>query len=222
MNNKSIILNATEVNSLIKTGRVVVRRVMDEPQIESFDTRLKHYHPTMIDEEGEEYPGKETYGIAEEDWSEECPWGELGSLFWVKEAWANFTSDNGDACVVFKSDMQARAVLCEESGEGDEVGLAGVRSLHGWDKKTLDDIRFRPSINMRQWASRRTIKLTAVCVGQIQKTTEEEAIAEGYACDSSDFTALDNLEFNWDDDNGHLSWDENPFVWRGEFERCEA
>ena len=96
---------------------------------------------------------------------------------------------------------------------------------------------WRPSIHMPKEAARLFLKVTGIRVERVQDITEENAIAEGCKM-AGDFPAErkidDGIYEGWDaarewfadswqnlyESKGY-GWDDNPWVWTIEFERCE-
>ncbi len=174
-----------------------------------------------------------------------CPYGQPGERLWVRETWASFTDDQSGACVVYKADNEARAMLCDCSGEGDPCGIGNRVEI----AKMLEFApiqKWKPSIHMPRWASRITLRVTDVRLERLQDIGEEDARAEGvddwwkahrdnasvgkevrmrcaYQRMSWSIAAFSVL---WDSinakrDDGRYTWDMNPWVWVIEFKRVE-
>jgi len=78
------------------------------------------------------------------------------------------------------------------------------------------DHKWRPSIFMPRWASRLSLRVTAVRVERLQSISEEDAVAEGVHRSLSipGETARDVYRGLWDTINGKRGpWITNPFVW---------
>lgn len=86
------------------------------------------------------------------------PYGQPGDLIWVREKWA-------------KSNSCHDLTIFYAATDGDII----QRPLDYSEREK----RWRPSIHMPQWASRLTLKITAVRAERVQDITEKDAIAEG-------------------------------------------
>ena len=138
-----------------------------------------------------------------------CPYGAPGDTLWVRETWAPHPHGVMRCGAVYRADP-------------DAVPDAG---------------RWRPSIHMPRWASRITLRITAVCVERLQDISEDDAIAEGVALeryvpisDSAGKHASGEAEPTdpvaeyrdlWNRINGAGAWDYNPWVWALSFERVK-
>lgn len=147
-----------------------------------------------------------------------CPYGVVGDLLWVREAWA-----------------------LKDCGR--RVSLAKEAWLDGWPIDRLQyqgtdkppDYHYpsgkpywwngRASIHMPRWASRMTLDLTDVRVERVQDISEEDAVAEGCQAVGAGLCTEDPDDYMgclsartayaalWDSINGPGSWGENPWCW---------
>lgn len=168
-----------------------------------------------------------------------------GDILWVRETWrpargTMHTYINGD---VVESDDWHEGFEYKAGGyhfpdgfkeSEDEFHLSELRSYGNW----------RPSIHMPKQAARIFLRVKNVRVEQLQDITEEQAEAEGCADwhieitggpwgvedDPDEGTAVDDFKRVWDSTiprhpckfKRHLwYWEDNPWVWVIEFERCE-
>jgi len=108
-------------------------------------------------------------------------------------------------------------------------------------------LKWKPSIFMPKEACRIFLKLKNIRIEKLNDISEYDAIAEGIErwteermkskpthykvyfqnCKPEDLMSytscpIDSYETLWQKINGEKSWEENPFVWVYEFERCEA
>lgn len=105
------------------------------------------------------------------------------------------------------------------------------------------EMKWHPSIHMPKEAARIWLKVTDVRVERLQEITEEEAKAEGAKQCYEHVDRLENKPVTYLAEDGHgyyvlgfkniwnstikkanldrYGWDENPWVWVIEFERCE-
>lgn len=192
-----------EVDPKINTRRVIV----PQPSAE-WQPVVGSYHPTVIDRHGEEQPGKEIYGAADENEGRKCPYGQPGDRLWVREA-----------------------LHCYEGITFYSAHLPGFDSMVGsympwrWQRKSLL-ARYCP-----RWASRFTLEVVSVRVERVQEISEADALAEG--CEvMAGVTAgggigLASARYSfcrlWDSINAKrgYSWAANPWVWVVEFKRVQ-
>lgn len=127
-----------------------------------------------------------------------CPYGAHGDSLWVRETWATVPWNAG------------AELHCPEQDHDEQ----GVRYRATWDKHHSGP--WRPSIFMRRWASRITLRVEGVRAERLQDITEDDARAEGLALEpliqvgkaTGCFARL------WDEINGKRApWGSNPFVW---------
>lgn len=145
---------------------------------------------------------------------------EPGDILYVRETWGHPISLNSDKQYVFRADKIAESGFKNDS--------------HIW----------HPSIHMPKEAARIWLKVTNVRVERLKEITEDGALREGAQGIRCDHVALGEhgctdcmntgwleppqVEFMyiWDStvkksDLDRYGWDENPYVWVIEFERCE-
>jgi hypothetical protein len=144
------------------------------------------------------------------------PW-QVNARLWVRE---NMIRPDGDPWL-YAADKQPVMVSRE-----DETAML-VWAHH----KEQDHC---PSIHMRRWASRITLKVTEVRVERVQAISEEDARAEG--CDYDDMpepppgfreedrpTASREFQCLWDSINAKkYPWSLNPWVWCVSFRRVAS
>lgn len=100
----------------------------------------------------------------------------------------------------------------------------GYYYYEDWQRDDIADVtKWKPSIHMPKEAARIWLKVTNVRVERLQDMTDDDAEAEG--CFDYTSTALGFPDV-WDStikksDLDRYGWDENPWVWVIEFERCE-
>lgn len=142
-----------------------------------------------------------------------CPYGKVGDLLWVREAWnyGNLVKP------VIEDDFIYRSERNEHAGPK-------------WSG------RWRPSIHMPKEAARIWLKVTKVRLDLLHGINENDAIAEGVdnvglklggyqqlwrdytnevGCWTNPIVSFMSL---WLSINGKGSWDANPWVWVVEFE----
>lgn len=137
------------------------------------------------------------------------PYGVARDLLWVREKWC-----------------PAAEFLSQCTGPKDIRYAASVSEAEWATSK------WRPSIHMPRWASRITLRITAVRVERLQRISEEDAIAEGIdESRCAELTtkspwkgecapvAVHAYAALWERINGPTSWAANPWVWAISFER---
>jgi len=157
----------------------------------------RHQHDNVWVEDGVMYG----YDISGNDGRVTMQYGDVGDTLWVRETWGLHDTQ--------PSDGPERAHVYYRATDSD---------LHG-----LRHQLWRPSIFMPRWASRITLRVTAVRVERLQEISEADAVAEGVDLElvhrgggASAFREL------WESINAvRAPWASNPFVWRIEFTRVD-
>lgn len=134
-----------------------------------------------------------------------CPHGHLGDLLWVRETWVSSTT-------IPVSTSNRRTTIAHYKADGLKVPL------------------WRSPMHMPRWASRITLRITAVRVERVQEISEHDAMAEGVdgpgGFIGSKKVFYPRIEFIsvWDSLNAKrgYSWESNPWVWVICFERAET
>jgi len=139
----------------------------------------------------------------------QCPYGKVGDLLWVKEPYGFH-----------------QACPYEEPKDTDIVYKAD-----GFPSKLQYEQEWKPSIFMPKWASRLTLKITDIRAERVQDISEKDSRKEGvetfmqYGSSAfkdysgnhhAFFSAKESFETLWQSINGN--WDDNPWVWKVEFE----
>jgi len=134
-----------------------------------------------------------------------CPYGTPGDRLWVRETWA------AGACAdeLSPSELHAPTWLRANGGlwyqAGPDPDRAGLVSRRG---------RWRPSIHMPRWASRITLKITAVRCERLQEIDDHDAMREGVSpTGDTDGAYVAPFKELWGKINGADSWENNPWVW---------
>lgn len=142
-----------------------------------------------------------------------CPYGVPGDRLWVRECFAPFADPS---------------VLGSENGPTRGDKICDYRADHsaGYgvdeDGEPIRGPRWTPSILMPRWASRLTLRVTAVRVERVQNITERDATADLGAspitrdCKTPKFMRL------WDETyrkKPKFMWSANPWVWVVTFEK---
>lgn len=143
-----------------------------------------------------------------------CPFGQPGDRIWVRETWAE-AGGNAPELQLYRANYP------------DHV------PSHYENLKSVEEIRWRPSIHMPRWASRITLEITDVRVERLKDISQRDAIAEGGPPDHPSFSKISReMGFSdwprswfaqtWWEIYGREAWNTNPWVWVIEFRRVEG
>lgn len=155
-----------------------------------------------------------------------CPY-QPGMRLWIRETFTLCGQNKSYA--VFKDGAQKYK---------DGSYFDGLKK---YNEGAFDHIKWKPSIFMPRWASRITLEVESIHVGQIQDSTPEDVIKEGLRSDEFPIggeyvkkyglegwehrqwriSPVDAFEFLWDSINKKrgFGWNTNPWVYRIEFKR---
>jgi hypothetical protein len=137
-----------------------------------------------------------------------------GDLLWVRETWA-------EACELDEDDKPATDMRTYYRADGEPFSRYLDPDTDTW----RDGLKWKPSILMPRWASRITLRVTAVKVERLQDISEEDAKAEGVETPilphwpSAPFKSA--FRGIWLDLHGPGSWEANPWVMAVSFERVK-
>ena len=197
------ILFSTPMVRAIFDGRKTQTRRIIKPQPESVD----HVSHKTIP-----YNGSPEFLLS----NLKCPYGQIGDMLWVREAWWHNRETWGDSEVfLYRADFP----------------------IDGYDH--VDAYKWKPSIFMPKDVCRIKLRIADIRVERLQDISEEDARYEG--CDkgirwlnTNKVEIIDEghvffctnaaqyklgYESLWDSINGKGSWDKNPWVWVITFER---
>ncbi len=220
MKERPILFSGPMVRAILERRKSQTRRVVNpQPPAGCGRISVGHFHPTIVDRDGELQPGPEVFGAFDEDtWSIRCPYGEPGDRLWVRETWA-VDGWYDDVSVREIGEMHRNDTLTTQlwyAADGD-LGEPGEGNAGRW----------RPSIYCFRWASRITLEVASVAFERLQEITEEDAIAEGIPTDGTGAALNWNRRHDfrdlWDSINGKrpgCAWEDNPTVWVIGFEMC--
>lgn len=140
-------------------------------------------------------------------WTIKCPYGEIGDILWVREAWRPTTNSMP---IGWPYDYRATA---KEDGVPEEGP-------------------WKPSIFMPKEACRISLEIISIRVERLQDISEMDSRAEGVESVNSPegyyknyykgkgySTARDSYISLWNKINGNGSWDKNLWVWVIEFKK---
>lgn len=143
-----------------------------------------------------------------------CPYGSVGELIYVREAWA--------------TDSQVDSVPPRQLSEGEPIFYPADGSVRKAGCSMIAPGKPRPSIHMPRRFSRLTLRITDVRVQRLQEISEADAIAEGcpavslWDLDAESTPPSHHFRALWDSINGDGAWAANPFVWAISFDVIRA
>lgn len=165
---------------------------------------------------------------------------EPGDILYVRETWQCWRAHRYEAT----ADIRFRAGgddvrLQFANGNTDSIDRLDYDTfVHKWFSHNGE---WKPSLFMPKEAARIWLKVTDVRVERLQEITEDGCIAEGiypsncrgcnatFGCDTcpdEGYEEIDEFVELWNStikksDIDRYGWDDNPWVWVIEFERCE-
>jgi len=196
---RPILFSAPMVRAILDGRKIQTRRVVKpQPGDGDFASPIicETYAPVLVNQHGEDYPGDEVFGFANEEQGWKCPYGSPGDRLWVRETWAHSTDYDGQFLLDHNPVLYRATPVVEPS-------------------------RWRPSIFMPRWASRITLEITAVCAERLQSILLSDVAAEGlHPNNEAGWDTTDPYRDLWDSINGKkYPWASNPYVWVVEFRR---
>lgn len=205
-----ILFSGEMVRAILAGKKTQTRRVIKPQPDSDWSPQVGLFHPTVVDDEGEERPGIEIYGASDENCGRKCLYGKPGDRLWVRESWGLHDTEPKD---------------------GPDGAHVYFKATDG-DRHELRYQKWRPSIHMPRWASRLTLEITDIRVERVRHISEADAIAEGLEPtrplygDCGGYVHEGHKESFaklWDEINGErgFPWYTNPWVWVIEFRRIE-
>lgn len=189
MKEKPILFNTEMVKAVLADRKTQTRRVIKNACdiIQDWDDKDKSYGPYYEDQYGDFHKSIEA-----------CPYGQIGSVLWVRETFA-FYGDDIQGVVHYKATHQ-----CEGSGWKPSI--------------------FMPKKYCRIWLEIIDIRVERVQdIGE--KDAESEGIQFLRNAPDVDeaLSAKQLFECLWDSINEKrgYSWESNPWVWTVEFKRID-
>ena len=188
-----MIFNQEMVNSLVDGRKTVTRRPM-KPEIKdhNFGCFLKAF----------EVAGE----VNNFDYENSA--FKPGDLIWVRESFKAelnaFNDLNGDYLLIYIADDGCNLINPNNENNDKLANLVNKKGL-------------TPSIHMPRWASRLTLRVTAVRCERVQNIDKEQAEKEGVrptGCTKGFWVKA--YQMLWD--SIYSNWDLNPWVWVVEFE----
>lgn len=135
---------------------------------------------------------------------------EVGDILWVRETWQYvYTCDDYDKCI----EITGRYVYFADDSMPFTYWVDTDTGEH------KDQMPWRPSIHMPREAARIFLRVTDVRVERLQDIDDDGVVAEGLEI-GAQFDELWNRTVK-KSDRAKFGWENNPWVWVIEFERCE-
>lgn len=218
MKSTGLMFKAPLVRAILSGQKTQTRRIM-QPQPE-FSQIHKHKGKVIYEGESRMWCWKDL--VLENIWdfpdgqdrktlAARCPFGKPGDQIWVRENFYIASARRHDYGIGFQADHK-NGQLSEGDGgynfqafsvDPDEAG-----EQWNWACRHTGTDKWMPSIHMPHWASRITLEITDVRVEQLERISEQDALAEGF--DSrEDFAMFFAPEV----------WNANPFVWATSFKQ---
>lgn len=157
--------------------------------------------------------GKGIINPLAKEWLQECPYGTIGDLLWVRESFI----------CGYDLDQNGNKICTDD--EGNDLPSKVWYAVDG-DIQWTDDNGYqcntpwKPSIHMPRWASRITLEITDIRAERLQDISEDDAMAEGVDKMFPPDTSKKTPEYYripfavlWESINGVGAWDANPWVW---------
>jgi hypothetical protein len=177
-------------------------------------------------------------------WVENCPYGKVGDVLWVREAWFPDAPRDGTW-----GDVQFYGCGATPLSDIPKEYRKPAHVLYQADGK-YDLKGWKSPIHMPRWASRISLTLTEIKIHRLNDMSEGDAINEGvfeldddwisqhfpeYAKAHSDWrqsgkqgkpplgpTPLARFKALWDSIHGEEAWNKNPWVWALTFKLLEV
>lgn len=140
---------------------------------------------------------------------QECPFGKPGDQIWVRETWQGWrrTSHEYEEYETMSHEERGGRTINQYA---EYYGINSLSIRYQADGVACPD-SWIPAIHMPRWASRIALEITDVRVEQLERISEQDAIAEGF--DSrEDFSMFFAPEV----------WNANPWCWVIGFRKVTA
>ncbi len=241
---KPILFKPHMVNSIFDDIKTQTRRIVKQ-------------EPT-VSEDGFVYfqLGNENCRVDGHNWKQYfidnfCPFGKIGDLLWVREAWRLTGVDlDGE----YSIDYQARGSYnFYPTGETEDYWIEKIEKLVDvmsskpsfavdedeercvWDGR---DVPWKPSIHMPKEICRLFLKITDIRIERLQEISYTDAAAEGVEKLTEGYrnyfsklnppgetffwpNAYHSFQSLWESIHGSESWESNPWLWVIEFEKTD-
>lgn len=224
MKERPILFSGRMVRAILAGRKTQTRRVIKpQPPEDIGPISVERFEPTVVDRHGEEVAGPEIFGAfdADGEWGDKCPYGEPGSILYVRESWRG-----PHECDDMKpSDIQPGSDIRYEA-DGNARFWSDASSFYEQPAEAADGFgKLRPGIFLPRWASRIELEITGVKVERLQDISEADVLAEGIEPVENDNVRellsvrtgiRDRWAEGWNRINGKrpgCSWEDNPWLW---------
>lgn len=186
MKNKPTLFSAPMVRAILNRRKTQTRRIISKQPASK-----ESYLHDVVASSDRRREGKCHWNGEELDVFK--PYCRAGYLLWIKETWkvGAWSEDHGTIAVDYRASPELTKTpwsYPEDQFEkywiaiSDELQEKGIdpceEGYYSW-KPGESPMKWKPSIFMPKWASRITLRVTAVRVERLQDISEEDAVAEG-------------------------------------------
>jgi hypothetical protein len=216
MKERPILFSTAMVQAILAGRKTVTRRVV-KVNIRQECEGNEPYCFSVFDKNWNQYCDSDEMPLTLADITNFHKYGKPGDALWVRETWAKYVTSD---CA------------------------GGVTTRYRYKADLKDECyQWKPSIHMPRAACRLRLKIVSIRVERLHDITEEDAVREGInpvrSFDSgagisrrqlyenylphgyTEVLPIDSFKSLWISINGHESWDQNPWVWRIEFEKIQ-
>lgn len=203
---RPILFNSDMVRAILERRKTVTRRVIKDTD-DSMYAGLCGLGPGLFD--------KKT-GLRVKE-----PYYRLGDILYVRETWgiANLDYDDKKVFIIYRAGNEQENGIC--------VTLPNEKFEKIYESMAETGPDWHPSIHMPKEAARIWLKVTDVRAERLHNLTNRDAKKEGITVETDNSGMAHKAAFMrlWDStikksDIGTYGWNNNPWVWVIEFERC--
>lgn len=203
---RPILFNGDMVRVILEGRKTVTRRVIKDTD-DSMYAGLCGLGPGLFD--------KKT-GLRVKE-----PYYRLGDILYVRETWgiANLDYDDKKVFIIYRAGNEQENGIC--------VTLPNEKFEKIYESMAETGPDWHPSIHMPKEAARIWLKVTDVRAERLHNLTTRDAKKEGITVETDNSGMAHKAAFMrlWDStikksDIGTYGWNNNPWVWVIEFERC--
>ena len=203
---RPILFNGDMVRAILEGRKTVTRRVIKDTD-DSMYAGLCGLGPGLFD--------KKT-GLRVKE-----PYYRLGDILYVRETWGieNFDYDDKKVFIIYRAGNEQENGIC--------VTLPNEKFEKIYESMAETGPDWHPSIHMPKEAARIWLKVTDVRAERLHNLTNRDAKKEGITVETDNSGMAHKAAFMrlWDStikksDIGTYGWNNNPWVWVIEFERC--
>lgn len=203
---RPILFNGDMVRAIMEGRKTVTRRVIKDTD-DSMYAGLCGLGPGLFD--------KKT-GLRVKE-----PYYRLGDILYVRETWgiANLDYDDKKVFIIYRAGNEQENGIC--------VTLPNEKFEKIYESMAETGPDWHPSIHMPKEAARIWLKVTDVRAERLHNLTNRDAKKEGITVETDNSGMAHKAAFMrlWDStikksDIGTYGWNNNPWVWVIEFERC--